>query len=241
MIYSSILEWFFTTVENPFGKDIRNLSEKIVEGSIKIFHLVQNCKELLPTPDKSHYIYNMRDLSKIFQGIVRVNGKTVSGELDFLRLWNHECKRVFQDRMTSPEHKKAYDGLVAQVLEKVFRKTDPAISVEPCFYSAIVDNDYRYQSLETIKSTIEDYLNQYNSTYKNLHMVLFTSAVEHIVRAVRILATEGSHLLLIGLGGSGRKSVCRLAVYICFTCQAQVFESNWEEEVLAVVKIAGVD
>lgn len=72
-------------------------------------------------------------------------------------------------------------------------------------------------------------------------MVLFTSAVEHIVRAVRILATEGSHLLLIGLGGSGRKSVCRLAVYICFSSQAQVFESNWEEEVLAVVKVAGVD
>lgn len=77
MIYSTILEWFFTTVENPFGKDIRNLSEKLVDGSIKIFHLVQNCKTLLPTPEKSHYIYNMRDLSKIFQGLVRVNGKTV--------------------------------------------------------------------------------------------------------------------------------------------------------------------
>lgn len=89
VIYSSILDWFFTTVENPFGKEIRSLGDKVVEASIKIFHLVQNCKELLPTPDKSHYVYNMRDLSKIFQGMVRVNGKTVSGELDFLRLWSH--------------------------------------------------------------------------------------------------------------------------------------------------------
>jgi len=147
LIYSSILDWFFTTVENPLGKEIRNLSQRIVEASIKIFHLVQNCKVLLPTPEKSHYVYNMRDLSKIFQGIVRVNGKTVSSELDFLRLWSHECKRVFQDRMINLEHKKTYDGLVEQVLEKVFKKTDPSISAEPCFYSAVVDGEYRYQSL----------------------------------------------------------------------------------------------
>lgn len=77
---------------------------------------MQNCKELLPTPDKSHYVYNMRDLSKIFQGLVRTNGKTISGDIDFLRLWCHECKRVFQDRMVNAEHKKVYGGLVEQVL-----------------------------------------------------------------------------------------------------------------------------
>lgn len=72
-------------------------------------------------------------------------------------------------------------------------------------------------------------------------MVLFTSAVEHIVRAVRILSTEGSHLLLIGVGGSGRKSVCKLAVYVCFNTQAMIFENIWEEEVLAATRIAGLD
>jgi dynein heavy chain len=59
-------------------------------------------------------------------------------------------------------------------------------------------------------------------------MVLFTTAVEHIIRAVRILSTEGSHLLLIGVGGSGRKCVARLAVYLCFSCQTVIFESDWQ-------------
>jgi dynein heavy chain len=125
--------------------------------------------------------------------------------------------------MISIEHKKAYELLVDQVLEKVFKKHDPIITAEPCFYTSLVDGDYRYQTLETIKATIEDSLSQYNSIYKNLNLVLFTSAVEHIVRVVRILSSEGSHMLLIGLGGSGRKSVCRLAVYICFSTQAIVF------------------
>lgn len=58
------------------GKDIvkacSSLSDKIVISTIQIYNIIKSSKELLPTPAKSHYIYNLRDISKVFQGIARV-------------------------------------------------------------------------------------------------------------------------------------------------------------------------
>lgn len=42
----------------------------IVTATVDIYQAIK--KELLPTPAKSHYTYNMRDLSKVFQGISMV-------------------------------------------------------------------------------------------------------------------------------------------------------------------------
>lgn len=37
----------------------------VVAATIELYNTIR--AELLPTPDKSHYTYNMRDLSKLFQ------------------------------------------------------------------------------------------------------------------------------------------------------------------------------
>ena len=55
--------------------------------------------ELLPTPTKSHYTFNLRDMSKVFQGVLQSSPKTVTNSNECLRLWSHECLRVFSDRM----------------------------------------------------------------------------------------------------------------------------------------------
>ncbi|XP_043502299.1 dynein axonemal heavy chain 1-like [Polistes fuscatus] len=44
------------------------LLKPMVNVTLNVFARI--CKELLPTPDKSHYTYNLRDLSKVFQGIL---------------------------------------------------------------------------------------------------------------------------------------------------------------------------
>jgi dynein heavy chain len=46
---------------------------------------------LLPTPAKSHYVYNLRDISKVFQGISKTTQRSFKDDNDFIKLWAHEC------------------------------------------------------------------------------------------------------------------------------------------------------
>lgn len=72
----------------------------LVDATIDIYRAIQ--KELLPTPAKSHYTYNMRDLSKVFQGMCMFAG-VMEGKKTMVKLWSHECLRVFHDRLVNDE------------------------------------------------------------------------------------------------------------------------------------------
>lgn len=68
LIFSSVVEALFLSNSNPsFSKTVVSLKESIVAGTIHMYNKVSEI--FLPTPSKSHYTYNLRDVSKVFQGI----------------------------------------------------------------------------------------------------------------------------------------------------------------------------
>jgi dynein heavy chain len=62
------MDWFFAAKCNPaFPGPVQSLKEALVANTITIYN--DTIKAFKPTPAKAHYSYNLRDVSKVFQGI----------------------------------------------------------------------------------------------------------------------------------------------------------------------------
>jgi hypothetical protein len=59
VIFSSILDGHLTS----FPPDVKLLAKATVDSSIELYEKIS--AEMLPTPAKSHYTFNLRDLSKV--------------------------------------------------------------------------------------------------------------------------------------------------------------------------------
>lgn len=54
-----------------FVQPIIDIGDKLVNAAIAVYHRI--AEDLLPTPEKSHYVFNLRDLSKCIQGICQAD------------------------------------------------------------------------------------------------------------------------------------------------------------------------
>ena len=67
-----------------------------------------------------------------------------------------------------------------------------------------------------MKSVLEEYLEDYNQVnISQMKLVLFSDAIQHISRISRIIRQPLGNGLLLGVGGSGRQSLTRLAAHMC--------------------------
>ena len=79
-----------------------------------------------------------------------------------------------------------------------------------------------------------------------LDLVLFDYAIIHLARISRVLHKPGGHILLIGTGGTGRRTLTKLAGFIN---NCEVYEPHrvrdygryeWDDDLKTVMRRAGV-
>ena len=247
-IFRTILGSFLSGFEPPCAR----LCEPIVSASIELYKTIM--AELLPTPSKMHYTFNLRDLGKVFQGILMGDARRITEPLQLTRLWLHECRRVFSDRLTNAEDhawfRRQCEGLLAERFATEWAAACPSERLvytdfmdpraEPRVYEETPD-------VQKLKATVEEYLGEHNAESRSpMPLVMFSDAVEHVARVARVLRQPLGNALLLGVGGSGRQSMTKLATYICGFALFQVeiakgySAADWREDIKRCLLNAGL-
>lgn len=115
-IYHSILSQHI--INNNFNNQVHRCTERIVTCALQLHQKVAST--FLPTAIKFHYIFNLRDLSNIFQGLLFGTTECIKTQLDFVRLWLHESSRVYGDKFVDEKDMELFDLMKFKVAQEVF-------------------------------------------------------------------------------------------------------------------------
>ncbi|XP_071768037.1 dynein axonemal heavy chain 8-like [Centroberyx gerrardi] len=224
--------------------------------------------KMLPTPSKFHYIFNLRDLSRIWQGMLNIKPEECDDIPTLLALFKSECTRVIADRFVCFEDRAWFEKAVSRAIqEHVDPSIVPELHPEPYFVDflrdapeptgeegedACFDAPKIYElvpSFELLSEKLVMYQAQHNEAMRgsSLDLVFFTDAMTHLIKISRIIRTDNGNALLVGVGGSGKQSLTRLASYIAgysifqITLTRTYNISNLMDDLKLLYKTAGAD
>ncbi|XP_077829199.1 dynein axonemal heavy chain 17 [Macaca mulatta] len=196
----------------------QRISNQLVAAALALHQKV--AATFLPTAIKFHYVFNLRDLSNIFQGLLFSTAEVLKTPLDLVRLWLHEAERVYGDKMVDEKDQETLHRVTMASTKKFFDDLgDELLFAKPnifChFAQGIGDPKYvPVTDVAPLNKLLVDVLDSYNEINAVMNLVLFEDAVAHICRINRILESPRGNALLVGVGGSGKQSLSRLAAYI---------------------------
>jgi dynein heavy chain len=103
-IFQKILSWRWVAPGAPAA--LRPLVSQIVAATLALYHAAM--AGLLPTPAKSHYVFNLRDYARVISGVMLLPPDQLGdgAVVTVRRLWVHEAFRVFGDRLTEEADQK---------------------------------------------------------------------------------------------------------------------------------------
>ena len=187
-------------------------------------------------------------------------------EFFLVALWRHECERVFEDKLISYADKKRFHDMMDRVTKDKFR--DPLGYEDDQLMTSVLFADFQREDeyneygelvqeapfvyeacydIEQIRKVATDKLDGYNEKYpsKKMNLVIFDDALRHLLRITRIINSPRGNCLLVGVGGSGKQSLTKLASYISKQLFFQISltksysENNLKDDIKNLYREAG--
>ncbi|KQS12829.1 uncharacterized protein Dere_GG27087, partial [Drosophila erecta] len=115
-ILNSILSQHMDNPVQKFDKSVIKLCESMVTTAITL-HL-KVVSSFLPTAIKFHYNFNLRDIANIFTGVLYSNFETCPNSNQMVRLWIHECYRVYGDKLVDYTDINSFKKIVSDIVRK---------------------------------------------------------------------------------------------------------------------------
>ncbi|XP_040979289.1 LOW QUALITY PROTEIN: dynein heavy chain 17, axonemal [Aquila chrysaetos chrysaetos] len=215
-VYSTILAQHLDLQRMPLA--VQKLQPQLVAAALALHQKVSST--FLPTAIKFHYLFNLRDLSNIFQGLLFSTPECLKSPVDLVRLWLHEAERVYGDKLVDERDQKGFGKMLADTCKKFFDELgEDLVFAKPNIYCHFAQGmgETKYLPVPTwpaLNKLLGEALDSYNEVNAAMSLVLFEDAVSHICRISRILESPWGNALLVGVGGSGKQSLARLAAYI---------------------------
>ncbi|XP_060261772.1 dynein axonemal heavy chain 3 isoform X3 [Ovis aries] len=260
-IFSSIADWHFG---KGFDVVFLRYGKMMVQATMTIYKAA--VENFLPTPSKSHYVFNLRDFSRVIQGVLLCPHTHLQDVEKFIRLWIHEVYRVFYDRLIDHEDRQVFFNMVRETTSNCFKQSVEKVLIHLSPTGKIVDDNIRslffgdffkpesdqkiYDEITDLKQltvVMEYYLEEFNNISKApMSLVMFRFAIEHISRICRVLKQDKGHLLLVGIGGSGRQSASKLSTFMNSyeLYQIEITKSysgnDWREDLKKIMLQVGV-
>eukprot|EP00796_Vickermania_ingenoplastis_P008995 gene8995-6317_t len=210
-IFVTILQSFFEA--RSFSEEVTQLAGAAVDSTLEAYRRI--AVECLPTPEKTHCTYNLRDVSKVVQGMLQVKPAHCATKQSLYRLWSHESSRVFHDRLVDDSDRGWWWQCSKEIIAKNFSEEVDDKVLRPIMFGNWGGSGSDYQEIipgPKTQDVVYQCLAEYNmQSATSMDLVLFSEAVQHLSRLCRVINQPRGHALLIGVGGSGRSSLCRLA------------------------------
>lgn len=235
----TITKIYFTTLQHcwkksGFPSDTANMATQLTQSTLYIYRQIQN--HFKPNINQCHYVFNLRDFTRVIKSCLFLRKDTYdSNKKIYMKIWTHEILRTFGDRMNTQEDhdwlfgnikhcfQEYFEENINEIFENLLENEEITIqNLENLIFgfNGEVDNQgvQRYEeqtNITTLLETVNTSLMEFNKSNRvKLNITVFKDSILRLVKLSRILKSSPGNALLIGISGSGRRNLTKLASYI---------------------------
>jgi dynein heavy chain len=255
LIFRQIMTGHF----GDFDNSVLSFSGTVMSALFDLHEAV--VQKFLPSSVKFMYNWNLRELNNVVRGLTRSVPKDINSPYALTRMFMHETQRVYRDRMINLKQEDVYNSLFIDTMSKTLfsdgsslkEKQDELLSEEKLIFTSFCPRPgslagvyQEVENVEMLNQAMEAKLEEYNENFSIMELVLFMQAMQHVTRISRVLDCKGGNAMLVGVGGSGKQSLSRLAGFICgmeivqLQISSKFSEDDLKEALQIMFKTAGI-